>query len=136
MTWPAPTVNLAARRNRLIGCLSSLRYGQGKIISDTLPAAYGLAASRPHATQYEYLFTVMKKLFATLSIMLIIQGCAWRGDTVAAHDPLDDFGPMLAAASEESNISLLCGDTDWPEKRPEADRKSTRLNSSHVRISY
>src|SRR5690554_2150999 len=62
----------------------------------------------------------MKKLFATLSIMLIIQGCAWRGDTVAAHDPLDDFGPMLAAASEESNISLLCGDTDWPEKRPEA----------------
>lgn len=27
---------------------------------------------------------------------------------------------MLAAASEEGNIALLCGDTDWPETRPES----------------
>lgn len=70
--------------------------------------------------KYEYPFTVMKKLFATLGLVLIIQGCALRGDAIAEHDPLDEFGPMLAAAADEGNIALLCGDTDWPEALPES----------------
>ncbi|MCC1496401.1 LysM peptidoglycan-binding domain-containing protein [Alcanivorax sp. 1008] len=62
----------------------------------------------------------MKKILATISVILIVQGCASRAPSISDYDPLDEFGPMLAAASEEGNIALLCGDTDWPEARPES----------------
>lgn len=57
---------------------------------------------------------------AALGAVLFIQGCASSGPSISDYDPLDEFGPMLAAASEEGNIALLCGDTDWPETRPES----------------
>jgi membrane-bound lytic murein transglycosylase D len=62
----------------------------------------------------------MNKFAVLLGLLFLLQGCANRGAGLAEHDPLDDFGPMLAAAAEEGNIALLCGDTDWPELAPQA----------------
>jgi membrane-bound lytic murein transglycosylase D len=62
----------------------------------------------------------MKKITLLLGSVLLLNACASRGPAVAEHDPLDDFGPMLAAAAEEGNISLLCGDSGEPELPPEA----------------
>jgi membrane-bound lytic murein transglycosylase D len=62
----------------------------------------------------------MKKTIALLGAALLLNGCAVRSSGLAQHDPLDDFGPMLAAASEQGNIELLCGDTDWPELPPQS----------------
>ena len=57
---------------------------------------------------------------AVLGATLLVQGCASSGPSISDYDPLDELGPMLAAASEEGNIALLCGDTDWPETKPES----------------
>ncbi|MEE4251939.1 MAG: LysM peptidoglycan-binding domain-containing protein [Alcanivoracaceae bacterium] len=62
----------------------------------------------------------MKKLLVILGIALITQGCTSHAPSISDYDPLDEFGPMLAAASEEGNIALLCGETDWPEAKPES----------------
>lgn len=65
-------------------------------------------------------FVVMKKITLLLGTALLLNACATRGPSVAEHDPLDDLGPMLAAAAEEGNMALLCGDSGEPELAPEA----------------
>ena len=65
-------------------------------------------------------FIAMKKITLLLGTALLLNACATRGPGVAEHDPLDDLGPMLAAAAEEGNLALLCGDSGEPELAPEA----------------
>ncbi|PKM22163.1 MAG: lytic transglycosylase, partial [Gammaproteobacteria bacterium HGW-Gammaproteobacteria-14] len=62
----------------------------------------------------------MKRILSLALLSLLLTGCALSRSNIAEHDPLDNFGPMLAAAAEERNILLLCGDTDWPELPPQA----------------
>src|SRR5690606_41151598 len=46
-----------------------------------------------------------------------------------------DYGTMLAAhVEQEADITVGC--IEVPLEEASADRKSTRLNSSHVKISY
>src|SRR2546426_9530604 len=61
--------------------------------------------------------------------------------TLSLHDALPIFAePMLRAGSPEtvaaSNLSGCCAKIEEARKMINRDRKSTRLNSSHLVISY
>src|SRR5262245_66647842 len=51
------------------------------------------------------------------------------------HGAVVEFGSCRGAAMQRSHC-LACGGTRPTNPRGESDRKSTRLNSSHLGISY
>src|SRR3989442_7461199 len=55
--------------------------------------------------------------------------------TLSLHDALPIFSALPLTASEVRQCFVLHR-LDAIDQRPSEDRKSTRLNSSHVRISY
>src|ERR1039458_1424741 len=71
----------------------------------------------------------------------LIFGGSQHGDIVGPHDAGgDDAVTELAEQGGEGNHVVVADVSQWPEKRVavpgNADRKSTRLNSSHLGISY
>src|SRR3989442_11806853 len=56
--------------------------------------------------------------------------------TVAADPSLSWLEPRTASAIEEPMNEFLPDTGSWLKPGETRDRKSTRLNSSHVRISY
>jgi membrane-bound lytic murein transglycosylase D len=90
----------------------------------------------------------MKRILFVVITTMLISACANRQNAIAEYDPLDEFGPMLAAAAEQGNIELLCGDSEWLELRPQTVplgdgdlwvrlREGFRLNldQDHARIT-
>src|SRR5436305_14653022 len=59
--------------------------------------------------------------------------------TLSLHDALPIYGESVERVWLERDIPRRAGDVirgEWAQVGRSLDRKSTRLNSSHVRISY
>src|SRR6266702_4864033 len=57
-------------------------------------------------------------------------GCPWPRSAVPGHRHLTEFGPVVLGDRDVDDPGRL------GQVRRQRDRKSTRLNSSHVAISY
>src|SRR5437773_6933343 len=55
--------------------------------------------------------------------------------TLSLHDALPIFAAKHDRTAAQVRLELIEGGLDGPS-RPPSDRKSTRLNSSHITISY
>src|SRR5690625_7634059 len=79
-----------------------------------------------------HIFSVFFTLFTVILIFFFFNGTSpTETYTLSLHDALPIFGEFGAAADKVINL-LAVRSVDGEE----IDRKSTRLNSSHVAISY
>src|SRR3712207_6978994 len=87
----------------------------------------------PRSTLFPYttLFRSWGVIFPGLSDLETL-----RAFRAMAGDRSSDRGPQRPALTESAEVSWLLGSQFHVGVLPGADRKSTRLNSSHANISY
>src|SRR5690625_1393128 len=100
----------------------------------------------------------LKNLFITLIGLVFLAACGGNDESVSiyTHNVEDEMQPMVNDLEEETGVKVdflnlsseegfsraseefpdVGAQVQWGQLHSLADRKSTRLNSSHVAISY